>query len=74
MRIDRYTKVVLTIIAACLLWLSVGGPALLPTAHAQANDGVLIRGWLDSKGTVHALAQSPGSAGNGVPVDVVWGH
>jgi hypothetical protein len=35
MRIDRYTKVVLTIIAVCLVWLSVGGVQVLPPAHAQ---------------------------------------
>ena len=35
MKIDRYTKVVLTIIAACLVWLSIGGPQLLPSARAQ---------------------------------------
>jgi hypothetical protein len=35
MRIDRYTKVVLTIIAGCLVWLSVGGVQVLPPAHAQ---------------------------------------
>jgi hypothetical protein len=36
MQIDKYTKVVLTLIAVCLLWLSIGGPALLPTAHAES--------------------------------------
>jgi len=35
MRIDRYTKVVLTIIAVCLVWLSVGGVQVFPPAHAQ---------------------------------------
>jgi len=35
MRIDRYTKIVLTIIAACLVWLSLGGPRLLAPLHAQ---------------------------------------
>jgi hypothetical protein len=35
MRTDRYTKIVLTIIALCLVWLSLGGPKLLPAARAQ---------------------------------------
>jgi hypothetical protein len=35
MRIDRYTKVILTIIAACLVWLSVGGTRLFPSVKAQ---------------------------------------
>ena len=34
MRIDRYTKVILTVIAACLVWLAVGGPSM-STLHAQ---------------------------------------
>jgi hypothetical protein len=34
-RTDRYSKIVLTIIAACLVWLSIGGPQLLPSARAQ---------------------------------------
>lgn len=37
MRTDRYTKVILTIIAACLIWLSVGGTRLLPSAQAQSS-------------------------------------
>jgi hypothetical protein len=53
MRIDRYTKVVLTVIAACLVWLSLGGPNLLPTAHAQSTPHVLIEGWVDTKAKVH---------------------
>lgn len=74
MHVDRYTKLVLSIVAVCLIWLSIGGPSLLTTTHAQSNDAVVvIRGWVASKGTVHALAPSGGSGGNGLPVDVVWG-
>ncbi len=39
MGIDRYAKVLLTIIAACLLWLSLGGQQLFPSAHAQLQIG-----------------------------------
>jgi hypothetical protein len=75
MPIDRYTKVVLTIIAACLIWLSLGGPALLPTAHAQSNKpttNVLIAGWVDSTGGVHSVKSPPTGEWGGVPVAVVY--
>ena len=36
MQTDRYTKALLTIIAACLMWLSIGGARLLPSVQAQA--------------------------------------
>jgi hypothetical protein len=38
MTIDRYTKMVLTVIAACLVWLSVGGPSLMTAVNAQIDD------------------------------------
>jgi|SRR6187549_2041093 hypothetical protein len=37
MAIDRYTKTVLTVIAACLVWLSVGGPSLITAISAQGD-------------------------------------
>jgi hypothetical protein len=73
MRIDLYTKCVLTVIAACLVWLSLGGPALLTVAQAQAPSGdphVVISGWVDGSGYTHRL----GSRGtDGVPVVVLSG-
>jgi hypothetical protein len=72
MRIDRYTKVVLTIIAACLFWLSLGGPGLLPAAHAQSTTThVLIAGWVDDKGKVHSVS-TPTEGIMGLPVAVVY--
>ena len=75
MRIDLYTRFVLTIIAVCLVWLSLGGPALLPVAQAQAardnrnETRVLIAGWLDGGGRFHEL--NPGMPGmSGLPVAV----
>ena len=72
MRIDLYTKSVLTVIALSLIWLSLGGPALLPTIHAQrpgytsGYDRVIIAGWVDEVGLEHRL---PGAVpGSGVPV------
>jgi hypothetical protein len=38
MRIDRYAKVILTMIAACLVWLSLGGVQLVPSALAQGPE------------------------------------
>lgn len=59
MTIDRYTKVVLTVIAACLVWLSVGGPSLLTSVMAQTGyERVVIVGWLDAEGREHALPTS----------------
>ena len=70
MRIDRYTKFVLTIIAACLVWLSLGGPVVLPTAQAQSNQ-VVIAGWISNDGKLHSLwAPAPGA--DGVPVSVIY--
>ena len=38
MFVDRYTKVVLTVIALCLVWLSVGGPPVTPSVQAQGGN------------------------------------
>src|SRR5687767_13588908 len=37
MTIDRYTKTVLTVIAACLVWIAVGGPSLMTAVSAQGD-------------------------------------
>ena len=58
MTVDRYTKLVLTVIALCLVWLSLGGPALMTPVSAQA-DGVLLRGWVDESGAVLAFPKAP---------------
>jgi len=73
MRIDAYTKVVLTVIAACLIWLSLGGTSLLPTVHAQATTHVLVDGWVDGKGETHQLPSYNAAVLSGVPVAVVSG-
>ena len=52
MAVDRYTKLVLTVIAVCLVWLSVGGPSLMTPVNAQAGDRVFLAGWVDEKGMV----------------------
>lgn len=44
MKIDLYTKSVLGVIAACLIWMCFG--TLTPTASAQANaQRVIVAGW-----------------------------
>jgi hypothetical protein len=44
MKIDLYTKSVLGVIAACLVWMCFG--ALIPTASAQAQgQRVIVSGW-----------------------------
>ncbi len=39
LKIDLYTKIVLTVIAGCLLYLCFGKPAMTATAHAQGAAG-----------------------------------
>lgn len=57
MKTDLYTKVMPTIIAICLVWISLGGPSLLPAAQAQSGEHVIISGWVDNdvNGTVQKL-------------------
>ena len=52
MAMDRYTKTILTVIAACLVWLSVGGPSLVSSVSAQASgyERVILYGWVDQGG------------------------
>ncbi len=60
MTVDRYTKAVLTVIAACLVWLSVGGPSLITPVSAQASgDRVILAGWLDGTGAVVSFPPAP---------------
>ena len=86
MRIDSYTKFVLTVIALCLVWLSLGGAALLPSASAQAQkptktvisyDRVVIAGWLDEQDVQHQFPVQRSMDGKpieipGMPVAEVW--
>ena len=54
MRIDFYTKAVLTVIAACLVWIAIGGPSLFPTVQAQSNNvqNVRVVGWGNASSSV----------------------
>lgn len=52
MRIDWYTRTVLTAIAACLMWLCLNSIA----TPAEAQSGrVIIAGWVDDRGTTYKL-------------------
>ncbi len=71
MAIDRYTKVVLTVIAVCLVWLSIGGPTQLTPVSAQSGyQTVVIAGWVDGNKAEHTL---PPSGSKTAPVPVI-GH
>jgi hypothetical protein len=60
MSVDRYTKVMLTIIAACLVWISIGGPSLIAPVEAQTGDRVFIAGWIDSNDNAWKLPPAVG--------------
>jgi hypothetical protein len=84
MRIDLYTKFVLTVIALCLIWLSVGGPEIVAGVSAQqvqapekifGGERVIIAGWADWTGKEHQFNPNavPGvSPQPGLPVAVVF--
>lgn len=67
MRTDTYTKTMLTVIAACLIYLCLGRPAVFPTAQAQAQQThVILDRW--SYGTDNRVIQP--MQGNPLPVQV----
>ena len=72
MAVDRYTKLLLTVIAVCLMWLSlsVGGPSLITPVSAQ-NDRVYLAGWIDVQGTFRPFPAMPSARkpepGNPIP-------
>ncbi len=40
MKIDAYTRIVLTVIAGCLVYMVAKDLVLVPSAHAQVTDSV----------------------------------
>lgn len=48
--VDRYTKLVLTVIAICLAWIALGGPSLSTAVEAQVGERVILAGWIDERG------------------------
>ena len=69
MKIDTYTKVMLTIIAVCLVWLSVGGPSMIAVAAQDDRaQRVVLAGWADTTGYVRPMtSESPAIAVRVVP-------
>jgi hypothetical protein len=61
MRIDLYTKAILTVIAICLVWISLGGPSIVTPLSAQARttgyERVIVAGWLDAGGRERTLRE-----------------
>jgi hypothetical protein len=75
MRIDAYTKAVLTIIAVALVWIAAGGPSTVPAVAAQIQPAqrVILVGWEDRLGYEYKLPgmTNPAPAPNrtyGLPV------
>jgi len=60
MAVDRYTKMILTVIALCVVWLSLGGPSLVTPVNAQ-NDRVYLAGWIDERGAFRPFPLVPES-------------
>jgi hypothetical protein len=68
MAVDRYTKVVLTVIAVCLVWLSAGGPSLITPVRAQDNQRVILAGWVGRDGIVRQLNPGGMAGGESLPI------
>ena len=70
MTIDLYTKTVLTVIAACLVYLCLGRPAVVPAAQAQDQPSrVVIAGW--EPGPLRVFVAGWDGRFDGGPVPVV---
>ena len=62
-RIDWYLRMVLTVIAACLVWLCFASSPAVAAVEAQGGQRqtVIVAGWSDEDGYVHAFpAQQAG--------------
>jgi hypothetical protein len=66
MKVDLYTRVVLTVIAACLVWLCIDRQLTAPVAAQSGYERMIIAGWLDEKGGEHKLEFYGGAA---IPVN-----
>ena len=74
MKVDLYTKGILTIIAACLVWLIAGGNGMIPAVEAQDRTPtrVILVGWEDGDEFVRRLPGVPESLrkNRGLPLPV----
>ena len=77
MRVDLYTKTLLTVIALCLVWIALGGPSLLPAVQAQGTNvqNVRVVGWEGGSAAVASVKivgwGSPGGAAQNLPLPVI---
>jgi hypothetical protein len=59
-RIDLYTKAILTVIAGCLMWLCLGTSGVLTSLQAQSGSNrVILAGWAGPNGVIHQLPSEP---------------
>jgi len=63
--VDRYTKVVLTVIAACLIWICVRDLTVIPVAFAQADRGRDV-----VKVQIVSIDESPSLRWESLPVEI----
>jgi len=68
MAVDRYTKVILTVIALCLVWLSAGGPSLITPVRAQDHQRVILAGWIGHDGKLRELTPGASASTDSLPV------
>jgi hypothetical protein len=59
MKTDFYTKAMLTVIAACLVYLSLRQAAIMPVTHAAGTTQVIVSGWATGAGVVKTFDGSP---------------
>jgi hypothetical protein len=61
MRTDVYSRIMLTVIAACWIYIALGRPAILPAAQAQNEpQHVILAGWSQSPfGPAVSLGSQP---------------
>lgn len=79
--VDRYTKIVLTVIAACLIWLSVRDAAILRSSQAQDVAHVIVDNMTPVPVIIGYQGEVNGSSVNlvvtekrGLPVAIVTPH
>ncbi len=73
--IDRYTKTVLTVIAACLLWIVARDVAVARPAHAAGPDTrdvniVKVGGFRIMNGTLPVSVRGPVATMEHVPMEL----
>ena len=64
MTVDRYTKIVLTVIAVCLVWIAFGRSSSLVTPVSAQTGGIYLAGWIEEGG---ALRPFPRMSRSGQP-------